>query len=191
VAASTPEAKVEAAPPASIAAEPAPAKQRMPAAETPVAPAAKPERTIQQGAADTVEPARSSALRAESAAGREGAPAAPPPPALAAPAPPQAEERAKEMADQQVLSAQTDAPASAAEANVSAQGRLAKAKPVERTAAIAGDSIESDPARWMERIIALRDAGRDEDADRELARLRARYPDMKVPPNALARSGTR
>jgi hypothetical protein len=43
----------------------------------------------------------------------------------------------------------------------------------------------------MERIIALRDAGRDEDADRELARLRARYPEMKVPPNALSRSGTR
>jgi hypothetical protein len=51
--------------------------------------------------------------------------------------------------------------------------------------------VENDPARWMDRIIALRDAGRDEDADRELARLRERYADFKIPPNALRRTGTR
>ena len=69
--------------------------------------------------------------------------------------------------------------------------RLAKARPVERTAAMVESEVENDPARWMERIIALRDAGRDADADRELARLRERYPEMQVPANALRRAGTR
>ena len=88
--------------------------------------------------------------------------------------------------------ARTDQGASAeADAPAPETRRLAKARPVERSAAIAGDAVEADPARWAERIVALRDAGRDEDADRELAKLRERYPDFKVPPNALRRAGTR
>jgi hypothetical protein len=40
-------------------------------------------------------------------------------------------------------------------------------------------------ALWLERIVALRHAGRDDDADRELQRLRARYPDVRIPADAL------
>lgn len=77
------------------------------------------------------------------------------------------------------------------EAEDGARQRLAKARPVERTAAMAVDPVEDDPARWMERVIAFRDAGRDDDADRELKRLRERYPDFKVPPAALRHAATR
>lgn len=68
--------------------------------------------------------------------------------------------------------------------------QLATARPVERTAAFDRD-VENDPARWLQRIVALRDAGLDTDADRELARLRERYPELQVPANALRRAGTR
>ena len=104
-------------------------------------------------------------------------------------APPPAEQRAKESANQQAPAARADQYAGQAEG--ATPGKLAKARPVERTSAMTEDLVENDPARWMERIIALRDAGRDEDAERELARLRERYPDQKVPPNALRRTGTR
>ena len=93
------------------------------------------------------------------------------------------EQRAKERAD--ALTASPPPPAA------SGEGKLAKARPVQRTPAMAEDGVENDPARWMERVIALRDAGRDEDADRELAQLRERFPNVSVPPNALRRTGTR
>jgi len=102
---------------------------------------------------------------------------------------PGVEERSKETANQQRLASRADQ--YAAQADGATPGKLAKARPVERTAATTEELVENDPARWMERIIALRDAGRDEDAERELARLRERYPDQKVPPNALRRTGTR
>jgi hypothetical protein len=98
-----------------------------------------------------------------------------------------AEQRAKEM---QKLKLRADRTLDGKSEPV-AEGRLAKARPVERTAALSADSVESDPARWMERIIALREGGHDEEADRELARLRERFPDVTVPPNALRRTGTR
>jgi hypothetical protein len=66
-----------------------------------------------------------------------------------------------------------------------------KARPVRRTPAMNEADVENDPPRWIQRIIALRDAGYDADADRELARLRERYPSLEIPPNALRRAGTR
>ena len=116
------------------------------------------------------------------------APAAPAPPASA----PALAAKEGIRPQEQAALARTDQGASAgADAAAPETRRLAKARPVERSAALAGDAVEADPARWAERIIALRDAGRDEDADRELAKLRERYPDFKVPPNALRRAGTR
>jgi hypothetical protein len=49
-------------------------------------------------------------------------------------------------------------------------------------------AAELAPAQWIERIVKLREAGRDDEADRELTRLRERYPDFKVPPAALRKS---
>lgn len=40
---------------------------------------------------------------------------------------------------------------------------------------------ENDPVRWLEYIVLLRQQGRAEDADAELARFRARYPDVPIP----------
>ncbi|HTT11676.1 MAG TPA: hypothetical protein VMG60_12350 [Burkholderiaceae bacterium] len=192
-AASTPEeAKVEAVPPQVAARRPekqlaAPVAPAVPPAAEPPASTA---RIRQQGAADTLAVARERASRSEEAVVAAGAAAAPPAAVAAAPAPALAAPSAKESeSTNQVALAHDERPARAAD--MSAQGRLAKAKPVERTVAIAEPNVENDPARWIERIIALRDAGHDEDADRELARLRERYPDVKVPPNALPRAGTR
>jgi hypothetical protein len=44
---------------------------------------------------------------------------------------------------------------------------------------------------WLERIIRLRKAGRHDEADAELKRFRERYPQVRVPSDALAPSGTR
>lgn len=200
--------KLDTAPAAGMVSKPARTKQEAPATAAPAAPPAESEQKISQRAlADARE--RPSSLRAEGAASVERAAepasapivaAAPSPPSVAAappassvaaaPSSPEPQQPAKESANRALL-ARPEARAGAVEADATAQGKLVKAKPVQRTAAIAEDAVENDPARWMERIIALRDAGHDEDADRELARLRERYPDMKVPPNALRRAGTR
>ena len=41
------------------------------------------------------------------------------------------------------------------------------------------------PERWLERIAALRKEGRDEEADRELADFRKRFPGFKIAPETL------
>jgi len=41
------------------------------------------------------------------------------------------------------------------------------------------------PERWLERIAELRKAGKDEDADRQLAEFRKRYPDFRIAPDVL------
>jgi hypothetical protein len=65
------------------------------------------------------------------------------------------------------------------------------ARPVQRTAPMADAALEDDPARWMARIVELRAAGKDAEADEALKRLRERYPDYVVPEAALRRTGTR
>jgi hypothetical protein len=135
-------------------------------------------RVARNEAADSIE-----STRAQGQAATSGVASMRPPAAAA-------EQRAKETQEPQKLKLRADRTLDA-QPEAAAGGRLAKARPVERTAALSGDSVENDPARWMERIIALRDRGQDEEADRELARLRERFPDVTVPPNALRRTGTR
>lgn len=144
---------------------------------------------------DRVEPQaageRSRSNLAEQMAGKPAAIASVPAPAAPPPAAPKVEQESPDTLKRQALAARSDERAVTEADAGAASGRLAKARPVERTAAIAGDAVEGDPARWAERVIAMRDAGHDDDADRELVRLRERYPDFKVPPNALRRAGTR
>ena len=45
------------------------------------------------------------------------------------------------------------------------------------------------PQQWVDRIVAMRRAGRQDDADRELALLRKRYPQFAVPAAALRPPG--
>ena len=42
-------------------------------------------------------------------------------------------------------------------------------------------SDEASPERWLARIAELRHAGRDDEADRQLAEFRRRFPDYRVP----------
>ena len=70
-----------------------------------------------------------------------------------------------------------------------------------QTAPAAGalGAAAGDPAReselsaeqWLQKIIALRAAGRDDEADAELRRFRERHPQVQVPRTALPASGTR
>jgi len=47
------------------------------------------------------------------------------------------------------------------------------------------------PERWLARIIELRQAARDDEADAELKKLRELHPDLTIPAAALRRAGTR
>jgi hypothetical protein len=47
------------------------------------------------------------------------------------------------------------------------------------------------PERWLARVIELRQAGRDQDADAELKKLRELHPTLTIPETALRRAATR
>jgi hypothetical protein len=44
---------------------------------------------------------------------------------------------------------------------------------------------QETPERWLERIVELRKAGKTQEADKELAEFRKRYPDHKLPENLV------
>jgi hypothetical protein len=54
-----------------------------------------------------------------------------------------------------------------------------------RARAMVAPFYEGDPDLWAKRIIEWRRAGQIAQADADLKRLRARYPDFKLPPEAL------
>jgi hypothetical protein len=85
-----------------------------------------------------------------------------------------------EVAKPEVRAAASPAPAARSEERVIA-------RPAERSAPVDG-ALEDDPQRWLQRIVALRAAGRDDEADEELKRLRTRHPDVEVPAAALRRT---
>ncbi|GMV57900.1 MAG: hypothetical protein AMXMBFR72_10130 [Betaproteobacteria bacterium] len=136
------------------------------------------------------------------------APAAPPPapgpgaetpqaaPAQAAPRPAAPAKRLEAPAEKfeaPAVAAAPAAPRAAADAVASSEGRAERGATngesaglrAARERAPAATATELAPAQWIERIVALRAAGRDEEADRELKRFRERYPDFKLPPAAL------
>ena len=49
----------------------------------------------------------------------------------------------------------------------------------------------ASPEAWIERIVKLREAGQDNEASRELARFKRRYPNFTIPREALHAIGTR
>lgn len=165
------DAAVDAAPaPASVALAPAareaaaPVQSRRdreaaaPAPPLPAAPTSKGE------ASERGEPAeRPLAAATESAASK---PAAPAPPAAA------------ESREAVPSRAQADAQSPAA------------AKLAARGAGVAGAPAAEFPwratsAAWIEKIVSLRGEGRHGEADAELAALRVRHPDLRLPPAAL------
>jgi hypothetical protein len=62
-----------------------------------------------------------------------------------------------------------------------AEQKAAGVRSVER--AEADLAFERDPQRWVERIRALRAAGRVQEAEESLRELRKRYPDFHLPPD--------
>jgi hypothetical protein len=80
-----------------------------------------------------------------------------------------------------VITAPSEIPAARAEAPVSAPISARKA---DRAAAQA-TAKEETPQQWIDRIVAMRREGRQDQADRELIRLRERFPGVVVPPAAL------
>ena len=77
--------------------------------------------------------------------------------------------------------------------DAAASRELPEARPASPAPAMGGLSPYADraqpeaPERWLERILQLRKAGRHEDAEKELAEFRKRYPDYKLPEAALKR----
>jgi hypothetical protein len=120
---------------------------------------------------------------ARSAAPRPSKPMAKAP--EAAPPPPSAAKRSE--APSAPLDA-TAASGAAVEARSAERGEVAAGAAASKSmpqAPTVTTPAEPTPAQWIKRIVKLREAGRDEEADRELKSLRERYPDIHVPPAAL------
>ena len=71
-----------------------------------------------------------------------------------------------------------------------------KARPVQRTAPVGDGAAPAalsaeESARSITRIVELRRAGRDAEADAALKALRERAPNLAIPPEALPRTGKR
>ena len=59
--------------------------------------------------------------------------------------------------------------------------QLQRSMAAPRSAASTAARDEEPPERWLERIARLRELGQDEEADKQLARFRERYPDYRIP----------
>jgi len=197
-----------AAPPASGSAAPVPAPP-VAQAPAPIAPpsttaSAREERAAPAASAERADAQRPEVARSATSAGpAERAPESANAEArqdLPAP-PPAAPSRAAPLA----RSLPAPAAAGAMAAPDSGSGKPASSS-TERASARAAAPASQDVARleaardfegsaplWLERIVQLRRAGSDAEADAELKRFRERYPDVPVPPAALpaGAAGTR
>lgn len=85
------------------------------------------------------------------------------------------------------------APAASAPAAPAASDKLMRAPALERKSEeaparaaakagrLSGQSVESSPEQWLARIAELRRAGRKDEADRQLAEFRRRFPEYRIP----------
>jgi len=175
------EATPSAAPPPTAAAPGVPAAPKSAATAPP-----RRERETTKPAAAPMQEARVG----ETAAGGRAAEAGPAgaadsaAPAPAAPAPPVA---AAERAEPAPPQAQVDAAPSAG-ASAQAPARSA-ARLASEARADAAAPWRAAPESWVEKIVKLRAEGRHDEADKELAALRARHPDLRLPPAALPAGG--
>jgi hypothetical protein len=164
----------------------APAPDLSPAPATPKveAPAARVQRPAETRAAPATVPrgegplheTRPRSVEAPAARDAERAPAAEPapPPAPAAPAP------------------MREAPSM--RRDMAAESAKPSAAPMDlhrEAADAAGPTVDLNAAQWLERIVQLRAAGRDDEADLELKRFAERYPQVQVPPAARGPTATR
>lgn len=150
-------------------------------------------------------PVSDEATQAPAAAGRSGRETPAAPPAVAKPARGKAGGTAARPADAASVAA---APASAESERAAAPAPRAEAQPRPAAAPVAqgqpdGAAATADaappqgarspesypwrraPQAWIEHIVRLRGQGRHDEADAELARLRARHPTLAIPASAL------
>ena len=126
------------------------------------------------------------------------APAAPAPAALSqAPAAPATHQAGDAIERRRAAPRLTAAPSAKAttQASESSAARSAAAAAPQAAAGAAGAGpanaavslklAQETPQQWIDRIVAMRRQGRQDEADRELERLRKRFPDVVVPPAAL------
>jgi hypothetical protein len=57
----------------------------------------------------------------------------------------------------------------------------APARGAAKAGRLSGQSVESSPEQWLARIAELRRAGRNDEADRQLAEFRRLFPDYRIP----------
>jgi hypothetical protein len=76
-------------------------------------------------------------------------------------------------------------PSSADTASSRGEARSQGAMQARREKAPAPGSQPDTPERWLERIVQLRKEGRNEEAERQLAEFRRKYPDYRIPTSAL------
>jgi hypothetical protein len=104
-------------------------------------------------------------INAPAEAGKAAAPAAPPPALAPAPAPATAPAAADSAMRAPLLERrQEQSPAAAAQ-----PGRMSR------------QSAEASPEQWLARIAELRREGRHDEAERQLADFRRRFPDYRIP----------
>jgi hypothetical protein len=114
--------------------------------------------------------------------------AAPESPAIGA-----AASRQEQKAQEQKPEARADsAPRPMAAPGVPAESRsdentlgAASSPPQPAARARMAEQAAEPPERWLERIVQLRKEGRHEEAEKQLAEFRKRYPDYKIPEPAL------
>lgn len=132
--------------------------------------AVMPSETKPNAAARNDERAAEEPKRADAPAKRKVEPQAP---SFAAP-PTSGQAAGSGNAEQSAKQAEQAPPAAAARDELRSLARSAPA------------SIET-PEKWLERIAKLRDEGRDDEADRQLAEFRRRYPDFRIAEETLRR----
>ena len=172
----------------SAASAPPPAEERRSDA---VGAAGRAELQVAPPPAPPAPPART-ADSADADSAKRAMPAAPPAsaPALAAPQPAAAPSVGASVAP--ALRSSEAAPSEATAYGERKARREAMPAPSTQGAVrqdAAANEAEFSPQQWLERIVKLRSEGRHADADAELKRFRERYPEVRIPPAALAPTG--
>ncbi len=189
------------APPMPAAASPAPAAAKMqaPLATEAAAPAPEPEHhptPIVAAPAPMPSAPAPGAFAPAPAATVAPAPSAPAPsaPAATAPAPSAARRAAPALREAPAQNeARTREEAAGSLSSGVGAAADAAAPETQKKALAKPDAVyahEDDPPRWIEHIKRLRAAGRDREADVQVQRFRARYPEIVLPPQALRPLGT-
>jgi hypothetical protein len=80
----------------------------------------------------------------------------------------------------------TDSGPSPARAAVAGSAGRAAGEARADLAAAPAPAWRASPKAWLERVVQLRAEGRHAEAEAELALLRERHPELRLPPEALA-----